>query len=67
MIYLIVILLLVFYLISCFGCIAYFVDEDIDINILTLLILFCPILNTHFAFKSVDFKETIQKLKGDKK
>lgn len=67
MIYLIVVLLLLFYVISCFGCITYMVDQDIDVNILSLLIVLCQILNTYLACKSVNFKETIQKLKGGEK
>lgn len=67
MIYIIVMFLCVFYVISCFGTICYLIDRDIEPNIISILIITCPVLNTYLAFKSCDFKSTINKLKGGKK
>ena len=63
----ITIILFLIYLLSAFGCAFYMADKDIDINIFTLSLTLCPLLNTYFAFKNVDFKDTINKLKGGKK
>lgn len=63
-------LILVFialYIFSCFGSIEYMVDRDVDLSILTLIIVICPILNTILAIKNVKFSETIRKMKGGKK
>ena len=67
MIYVIILFLIVFYSISCFGAISYIVDRHIESNILSMLIVICPILNTYLAFKSCDLKDTINKLKGGEK
>lgn len=67
MIYIIVIFLTLFYVISCFGCTCFLVDRDVELNILSILIIICPVLNTYLAFKSCNFNDTINKLKGDEK
>lgn len=67
MIYVIGVFLIVFYIISCYGSIFYLIDRDIEPNILSILIVMCPILNTYLALKSSDLKDTINKLKGGKK
>lgn len=55
--------LIVVYVVSCFGCISYLIDKYIEPNIFSILIAMCPILNTYLAFKNVNFKDTINKLK----
>ena len=67
MIYVITLFLIVFYSISCFGTISYLIERHIEPNILSILIVICPILNTYLALKSCDLKDTINKLKGGEK
>ena len=61
------ILLLISYIFSIICCASYFADKDMDCNLLTITMDFCPILNTVIALRNINFKETMQKLKGDKK
>ena len=56
-------LLLIFYIFSIVCCAFYFADKDIDCNLLTIMIVLCPILNTVLAIRDINFKETILKLK----
>jgi hypothetical protein len=67
MIFVLVLFLSIFYLISCVGAIHYLIDRDIEPDILSILIVMCPILNTYLALKADDLKDTIQKLKEGKK
>lgn len=60
-------LLFIFYIFSSICCIFYFAVKDIDCNLLTITMAFCPIFNTVLALRNINFKETIQKLKEDKK
>lgn len=60
------ILLLIFYIFSVVCCVFYFMDKDMDCNLLTIMMALCPILNTVLALRDINFKETMQKLKEDK-
>lgn len=62
-----ILVLVALYLFSCFGSIEEMVDKDVDLSLLTLIIVMCPILNTILAIRNVKFKETIKKLKGGHK
>ena len=59
--------LIALYVLSCFGSIEEMVDRDVDLSLLTLIIVMCPILNTILAIRNVKFRETIKKLKGGRK
>lgn len=60
---------IVIYLASC--CyISYYMDlKKVEINLLTLLIVLCPLINTicvlYFLHKSSDYKKSIEKLFND--
>lgn len=60
---------IVIYLASCF-CICYRMDlKKVEINLLTLVITYCPIINTliaiYFMHKNSDYKKSIEKLFND--
>lgn len=63
------IICIVIYLASCFY-ISYRMDtKGIEVNLLTILILLCPVLNTIFALyflhKNSDYKKSIEELFND--
>lgn len=60
---------IVIYLVSCFY-ISYRMDlKKVEINLLTLLIVICPLINTicalYFINKNSDYKKSIEKLFND--
>jgi hypothetical protein len=42
-------------------------EMGINLNIISIFIVICPIINTIYAFKCPDIKETIKQLIGKKK
>ena len=56
------VLIIILYIISIIGCVIYCVKTDVDINIISIFVVFCPIINTIYAFKCPDVKETIKQL-----
>lgn len=60
----IIIVLLVLYMMSVIGCTIYLIEINVHLNIISLLIAFCPIINTIYAFKCPSVKETIKQLTG---
>lgn len=63
------IICIVIYLASCF-CISYRMDlKKVEINLLTLLIVICPLINTicalYLVHKNSDYKKSIEKLFND--
>lgn len=63
----VILVLIILYVISVFGCAMCFVETDIEINILSILITFFPIINTIYAFKCPSVKKTIEQLTGKEK
>ena len=61
--------LLVFYLFSIFYMEDRRVEKRVKANLLTLVIIYCPIINTvltiYFMNKSADYKKSIEKLFND--
>lgn len=61
--------LLVFYLLSIFYMEDRRVEKRVKANLLTLVIIYCPIINTvltiYFMNKNVDYKKSIEKLFND--
>ena len=61
--------LLVFYLFSIFYMEDYRVEKRVKANLLTLVIIYCPIINTvltiYFMNKNADYKKSIEKLFND--
>ena len=61
--------LLVFYLFSIFYMEDRRVEKRVKANLLTLVIIYCPIINTvltiYFMNKNVDYKKSIEKLFND--
>ena len=60
---------IVIYLASCFY-IGYLMDlKHVEINLLTLFIVLCPLINTicalYFIHKNSDYKKSIEKLFND--
>ena len=60
---------IVIYLASCFY-ISYLMDlKHVEINLLTLFIVLCPLINTicalYFIHKNSDYKKSIEKLFND--
>lgn len=60
---------IVIYLASCFY-ISYLMDlKHVEINLLTLFIVLCPLINTicalYFVHKNSDYKKSIEKLFND--
>lgn len=63
------IICIVIYLASCFY-ISYLMDlKHVEINLLTLFIVLCPLINTicalYFIHKNSDYKKSIEKLFND--
>lgn len=58
---------IILYIISIIGCIIYCMEMGINLNIISIFIVICPIINTIYAFKCPDIKETIKQLIGKKK
>lgn len=61
--------LLVFYLFSIFYMEDRRVEKRVKTNLLTLVIIYCPIINTvltiYFMNKNADYKKSIEKLFND--
>lgn len=61
--------LLVFYLFSIFYMEDRRVEKHVKVNLLTLVIIYCPIINTvltiYFMNKNADYKKSIEKLFND--
>lgn len=61
--------LLVFYLLSVFYMEYRRVEKRVKANLLTLVIIYCPIINTvltiYFMNKNADYKKSIEKLFND--
>lgn len=61
--------LLVFYLLSTFYMEDRRVEKRVKANLLTLVIIYCPIINTvltiYFMNKNADYKKSIEKLFND--
>ena len=61
--------LLVFYLLSIFYMEDRRVEKRVKANLLTLVIIYCPIINTvltiYFMNKNADYKKSIEKLFND--
>lgn len=61
--------LLVFYLLSVFYMEDRRVEKRVKANLLTLVIIYCPIINTvltiYFMNKNADYKKSIEKLFND--
>lgn len=61
--------LLVFYLFSIFYMEDRRVEKHVKTNLLTLVIIYCPIINTvltiYFMNKNADYKKSIEKLFND--
>lgn len=61
--------LLVFYLLSIFYMEDRRVEKRVKANLLTLVIIYCPIINTvltiYFMNKNTDYKKSIEKLFND--
>lgn len=61
--------LLVFYLLSIFYMEDRRVEKRVKANLLTLVIIYCPIINTvltiYFMNKNADYKKSIKKLFND--
>lgn len=61
--------LLVFYLFSIFYMEDHRVEKRVKANLLTLVIIYCPIINTvltiYFMNKNADYKKSIEKLFND--
>lgn len=61
--------LLVFYLFSIFYMEDRRVEKHVKANLLILVIIYCPIINTvltiYFMNKNVDYKKSIEKLFND--
>lgn len=61
--------LLVFYLFSVFYMENRRVEKHVKVNLLTLVIIYCPIINTvlmiYFMNKNADYKKSIEKLFND--
>ena len=61
--------LLVFYLFSIFYMEDRRVEKRVKANLLTLVIIYCPIINTvltiYFMNKNADYKKSIEKLFND--
>lgn len=61
--------LLVFYLSSIFYMEDRRVEKRVKANLLTLVIIYCPIINTvltiYFMNKNTDYKKSIEKLFND--
>ena len=60
---------IIIYLASCFY-ISYLMDlKNVEINLLTLFIVLCPLINTicalYFVHKNSDYKKSIEKLFND--
>lgn len=60
---------IVIYFASCFY-ISYLMDlKNVEINLLTLFIVLCPLINTicalYFVHKNSDYKKSIEKLFND--
>lgn len=64
-----VFVLLVFYLFSVFYMEDRRVEKRVKANLLTLVIIYCPIINTvltiYFMNKNADYKKSIEKLFND--
>ena len=62
-------ILLVFYLLSIFYMEDRRVEKRVKANLLTLVIIYCPIINTvltiYFMNKNADYKKSIEKLFND--
>lgn len=60
---------IVIYLVSCVYIGARMDAKRVDVNLLTILILLCPVLNTLFALyflhKNSDYKKSIEELFND--
>lgn len=61
--------LFVFYLLSIFYMEDRRVEKRVKANLLTLVIIYCPIINTvltiYFMNKNADYKKSIEKLFND--
>lgn len=61
--------LLVFYFLSIFYMEDRRVEKRVKANLLTLVIIYCPIINTvltiYFMNKNADYKKSIEKLFND--
>ena len=61
--------LLVFYIFSIFYMEDRRVEKRVEANLLTLVIIYCPIINTiltiYFMNKNSDYKKSIEKLFND--
>ena len=62
-------ILLIFYLFSIFYIEDRRVEKRVEANLLTLVITYCPIINTlieiYFMHKQSDYKKSIKKLFND--
>lgn len=62
-------ILLIFYLFSIFYIEDRRVEKRVEANLLTLVIIYCPIINTliaiYFMHKKSDYKKSIKKLFND--
>lgn len=62
-------ILLIFYLFSIFYIEDRRVEKRVEANLLTLVITYCPIINTliaiYFMHKKSDYKKSIKKLFND--
>ena len=62
-------ILLIFYLFSIFYIEDRRVERRVEANLLTLVITYCPIINTliaiYFMHKKSDYKKSIEKLFND--
>lgn len=62
-------ILLIFYLFSIFYIEDRRVEKRVEANLLTLVITYCPIINTliaiYFMHKKSDYKKSIEKLFND--
>lgn len=52
-----IVLLLFFYIVSLFGCIQPIVDRTDGPNLVSILVIFTPIVNTIYAFVYTDWND----------
>lgn len=53
---LLLILFIITYFISIIGCATIILDKDLEIDCLSLFLMFCPIINTILGLKYSDWK-----------
>lgn len=58
----ITVIVLVIYIASVFCSITYLVEKDVELCLLSVIIVLCPILNTIIAIKGCKPKEVFRKI-----